>query len=99
MRLSDLRDKPIRTLDGERLGRVHEVHCKDGKVVALKCGAASWIESITGKVKGRNIPWSMVRKVDARGILIAEPAAQAKAASAARTRRGTRPASARRSRR
>ena len=27
MRLSELRDKKVRTLDGETLGRVHEVHC------------------------------------------------------------------------
>jgi sporulation protein YlmC with PRC-barrel domain len=26
MRLSDLQDKTVRTLDGETLGRVHEVH-------------------------------------------------------------------------
>ena len=28
MRLSDLRDKKIRSLEGETLGRVHEVHCE-----------------------------------------------------------------------
>ena len=40
MRLTDLRDKPrCKTLDGETLGRVHEVHCDGGRIVALMCGA------------------------------------------------------------
>ena len=38
MRLTDLRDKKVRSLDGETLGRVHEVHCDGGKVVAIMCG-------------------------------------------------------------
>ena len=31
MRLTDLRDKKVVTLDGETLGRVHEVHCDGGR--------------------------------------------------------------------
>jgi sporulation protein YlmC with PRC-barrel domain len=99
MRLSDLRDRPIRTLDGKRLGRVHEVHADGGRIVALKCGAASWIGRMTGKSEGRTIAWDRVRKVDTRGVTVA-PAVSGKdgtEASAARSRRGTRPASGRRS--
>ena len=36
MRLSDLRDKPVRNLDGGRLGTVHEVHCEKGIVTPQK---------------------------------------------------------------
>jgi sporulation protein YlmC with PRC-barrel domain len=71
MRLCDLRDKPIRTLDGERLGRVHEVHCDGGRVVALMCGAGSWIERMTSRTKGRRIPWESVRRVDDQCVLVA----------------------------
>ena len=99
MRLSDLRNKPLRGLDGERLGRVHEVHCDGGRIVALKSGPGSWIESLTGKAEGHSIAWERVRKVDAKGVLIAPKAAANKKASAARSRRGTRPASGRRSKR
>ena len=60
MRLSDLRDKKIKGLDGETLGRVHEVHCDKGRVVALKCGAASLIERWTDRSKGRRVPWESV---------------------------------------
>jgi sporulation protein YlmC with PRC-barrel domain len=44
MRLSDLRDKRIETTGGKTIGRVHEVHCDKGRVVALICGAGSLIE-------------------------------------------------------
>ena len=72
MRLSDLRDKEVRTPDGKRLGRVHDVHCKSGKVTALMVGAASLIERLTAKTEGRRIPWESVRKVDRHGIVAAE---------------------------
>ena len=70
MRLSDLRDKKIRTLDGELLGRVHEVHCEKGQVVALVCGSGGFIERWTAKPHGRRIPWECVRKVEADQIIV-----------------------------
>ena len=73
IRLSDLRGKRIRSLDGERLGRVHEVHCEGGKVTALMCGPASLIERWTARTKGRRIPWEAVRRIDRDGVVIARP--------------------------
>jgi sporulation protein YlmC with PRC-barrel domain len=79
IRLCELRDKPIRTLDGERLGRVHEVHCEDGQVTALMCGPGSWIERMTSKSRGRRIPWECVRRIDAKGVLVtADPPSRKK---------------------
>jgi sporulation protein YlmC with PRC-barrel domain len=49
MRLTDLQDKKVVTLDGERLGRVHEVHCDGGRVTALMSGPGSFIERLTGR--------------------------------------------------
>lgn len=71
MRLSDLRDAAIRTLDGEKLGRVHEVHCEGGLITALTCGPGSFIESLTAKKHGRRIPWEYVRKVRHREVIVA----------------------------
>jgi len=51
MRLTDIRDKEVRTLDGERLGRVHEVHCERGVVTALMVGPGSFIERLTARKK------------------------------------------------
>lgn len=71
MRLTDLRDKKVRTLDGKSLGRVHEVHCENGKVIALMTGPGSFIERLTAKQKGRRVDWDRVLKVEADRILVA----------------------------
>ena len=70
MRLTDLRDRQVRTLDGERLGRVHEVHCDKGIVTALMIGPGSLIERLTGKRHGRRVAWECVRKVDKDHIVV-----------------------------
>ena len=70
MRLTDLRDKTVRTLDGNSLGRVHEVHCENGRVVALMSGPGSFIERLTAKRQGRRIPWDRVLKVEAKQIIV-----------------------------
>jgi len=71
IRLSDLRDKTIRSLEGEKLGRVHEVHCKDGRVVALMCGPGSLIERWTAQSKGRRIPWESVQRIECDAVVVA----------------------------
>jgi sporulation protein YlmC with PRC-barrel domain len=71
MRLSELRDKKVKTLDGEALGRVHEVHCDGGKVVALMCGPGSFIERWTGQSRGRRVKWSAVRRIERDAVIVA----------------------------
>jgi sporulation protein YlmC with PRC-barrel domain len=101
MRLSDLRDKKVRTLDGDTMGRVHEVHCEEGRVTAVMCGSASLIERWTAKQRGRRIPWECVTKVDAHQIVVTPdpPQRVGRKTSAARTPQGTRRPSAPRSKR
>jgi len=70
MRLSDLQDKKVRSLDGDTLGRVHEVHCEGGAVIALMAGAGSFIERLTARTKGRRIPWECVRTIDSNQITV-----------------------------
>jgi len=96
MRLSDLRDKKIRTLDGEVLGRVHEVHCKAGRVIALMCGPGSFIERLTARREGRRIPWDCVRKIERDQIVVTPdpPQRKVKKTAASRSRQGTRRPSA-----
>jgi sporulation protein YlmC with PRC-barrel domain len=89
-RLSDLRGKKVRSLDGETLGRVHEVHLNKGKVVAIMCGPGSFIERWTGRKKGKRVAWDVVKRIEADGVVIGpEP-------SASRSRQGTRRTSGRR---
>ena len=101
MRLSDLRDKKIRTLDGETLGRVHEVHCEAGRVTALMCGPGSLIERLTARREGRRIPWECVRKVERGQIVVTPdpPQRKTKNPPASQSRQGTRRPSAPRSKR
>ena len=100
MRLSDLRDKVIRTLDGEKLGRVHEVHSDNGVITALTCGAGSLLERFTGRKHGRRIPWECVRRVDAHQVIVTpDPPPRKPKSGASRSRQGTRRPSARRSKR
>jgi sporulation protein YlmC with PRC-barrel domain len=101
MRLSDLRDKIVRTLDGEKLGRVHDVHSDKGRVTALMIGPGSFIESLTAQKQGRRIPWECVRRVEAKQVIVTPdpPQRVVNKASAARSRQGTRRPSARRSKR
>jgi sporulation protein YlmC with PRC-barrel domain len=99
MRLSELRDKEVRTLDGETLGRVHEVHCDKGRVVALMCGVRGFIERWTAKGGGRRVGWECVRKIERDRILVASEGAlrTKRKPAASRSRQGTRRPSARRS--
>jgi len=98
MRLSELRNARVRTLDGDTLGHVHEVHCDGGRIVALMCGPGSFIERLTARTKGRRIPWEEVCKVEPGQVTIAPDVAKRKP-SGPRTRRRTQQPSARRSKR
>lgn len=93
MRLTDLRDKRVVTLDGERLGRVHELHCDGGRVTALMTGSGSLIERLTAKKKGRRIPWECVVRIEAKQVVVVPDPPQrkpaTKTATASRSRRGT----------
>lgn len=101
MRLSDLRDKKIRTLDGETLGRVHEVHCEKGRITALMCGPGSFLERLTAKKQGRRIPWEYVKRVETGAVIVAPdpPQRNTKKSSGSRSRQRTPRPSARRSKR
>jgi sporulation protein YlmC with PRC-barrel domain len=96
MRLSDLRNAKVRTLDGNVLGRVHEVHCEDGRVIALTCGPGSFIESLTTRKHGRRIPWEYVRKVTRKEVVVTPDPPQRLTRSGSRNPRRTPPASGRR---
>jgi sporulation protein YlmC with PRC-barrel domain len=100
MRLSDLQDKKIRTFDGESLGRVHEVHCNEGRVTALMTGPGSFLERLTGKRGGKRIPWECVRRVGDHEIVVTPdpPQRTVKTGGSRSPRRTPRP-SARRSKR
>ena len=100
--LTDLNRATVRTLDGRFLGRVHEVHCDGGRIVALMCGASSFIERLTAQRKGRRIPWEYVKKVESGQVTVVPDPPQRnspKKASGSRTPPRTPRPSVRRSKR
>ncbi|MGN6848729.1 MAG: PRC-barrel domain-containing protein [Sphingomicrobium sp.] len=100
MRLSDLRDARVKTLDGNTLGRVHEVHVEDGRVTALTCGPGSFIERLTARTHGRRVPWECVRRIaPGEVVVVPDPPQRIVKSSGSRARRGTRRPSAPRSKR
>jgi sporulation protein YlmC with PRC-barrel domain len=98
MRLSSIWDAKVKTLDGETLGRVHEVHADGGRIVALTCGAGSIVERLTAKKHGRRVPWECVVRIGKGEVFVTPGPPQRKTKSgASRNRQGTRRPSARRS--
>ena len=71
MRLSALRDKNVRCLNGRKFGRVHEVHCEHGQVTFLVCGPGGFIERWTGRSKGRRVPWDSICRIDVDAVVVA----------------------------
>ena len=96
-KLSELRDAKVKTLDGQMLGRVHEVHSENGRVTAVTCGPGSLIERLTAKTRGRRIPWECVCRIEHNQIVVTPDPPQR--VTATRTRRGTRRTSAQQSKR
>lgn len=70
MLLSDLYGARVRSRDGAALGRVREVVCDKGAVTHLGLGAATWLERLTGRPRGRRIAWSAVISVKGRTIVV-----------------------------
>jgi sporulation protein YlmC with PRC-barrel domain len=70
MRLGALYNAPVRTIGGDRLGRVHEVYSENGRVTALGIGAANFLERLFSHRRGRHVAWEKVKKIEGGTIFI-----------------------------
>jgi len=70
IRLSDLHGRRVRRENGEKLGRVYEVHIADSRVTALTCGASGFLQRLTAARSGHRVPWEQVVKVTPKEIII-----------------------------
>jgi sporulation protein YlmC with PRC-barrel domain len=70
IRAGDLQGKRVRRSDGEVLGRVDELHLRDGEVIALTCGAGGWRQRFATSRQGRRIAWDRVRRITPHEILV-----------------------------
>ncbi len=70
MKGSDLQHKIIRDEAGQTLGRLHELHIRDGVVTALICGPAGLLQRLAPTRAGLRIDWSLVKKITPREIVV-----------------------------
>lgn len=71
IRSADLQGKRVRTEEGQRLGRVAEVHTKDGEVTVLVCGARGLLKRFRASRGGAEVRWQDVRRLTDREIVVA----------------------------
>jgi sporulation protein YlmC with PRC-barrel domain len=69
IRFADLYGARVRDRGGARLGRLRELYCRDGEVVAIGVGFRTLAERLIGK-GGRRIPWSRVAAIRAGEIIV-----------------------------
>jgi sporulation protein YlmC with PRC-barrel domain len=67
----DLQGKMVRDEDGAALGRLNELHIRDGVVTTLVCGPTSFLQRLMPSHRGRRYAWSAVKKVEAHQIIVA----------------------------
>ena len=72
MRLCELHRKRVRRENGERLGRVDEVHIAHGRVTTLTCGARGFLQRLMYAPSGHRVPWEQVLRITAKEIVIAD---------------------------
>jgi len=72
MTLAELAGATVCAVSGQKLGAVHEVYARDGKVEALGVGAANLLERLLGRRHGRRIAWDKVRRIEQGRIVVEE---------------------------
>jgi sporulation protein YlmC with PRC-barrel domain len=70
MRFSELYRARVRGRDGKSIGRVREIHCRDGEVTHLGVGAGALLQRLAGGRKDRRIPWDSVLRIRRGEIVI-----------------------------
>jgi sporulation protein YlmC with PRC-barrel domain len=73
MRLSGFDDKLVRTADGQRLGRVHDVLAEGGEVRWLEIGLGGLLVRLKGRGRAHRVAWSDVVDVSDDAIIVNRP--------------------------
>ena len=73
IRLHQLDNARVLSESGKKLGHVHEVHAKDGKVTALVYGVGGFIQRMASGRAGKRVKWADVKAVTKDGIVVRGP--------------------------
>jgi sporulation protein YlmC with PRC-barrel domain len=71
IRGADLQGKMVRNEAGAALGRLEELHIRDGVVTTLTYGPVGLFQRLMPNRRGRRLPWSAVKAVEADRIIVA----------------------------
>jgi len=64
-----LQGMPVRTEAGGKLGRVSEIHVRDGEVTSLVCGPSGLLQRFTASRRGRRVAWKRILRIEANEIV------------------------------
>jgi sporulation protein YlmC with PRC-barrel domain len=70
IRAASLEGLPVLAETGDRLGRVREIHMKDGEVTALTCGGLGFLQRFLPVRRGHRVEWRQVRQVTASAVIV-----------------------------
>jgi len=73
MHASEFQKKIVRDEDGRCLGRLDELHIRDGVVTTLVVGPLGLLQRFTASRAGRRIPWRRVIAIEADAIVVRPP--------------------------
>jgi sporulation protein YlmC with PRC-barrel domain len=71
IRSAELQGAEVRTESGRRLGKVREIHVRDGEVTALVCGGG-FLQRFAPSRRGHRVRWERVRRITGRAIVVAD---------------------------
>ncbi len=72
IRASDLQGAMVRTRSGEKLGRVRELHLRDGEVISVVVGAIGMLQRFLPTRRGKRIAWEKVVSLAAKEIVVGD---------------------------
>ena len=70
IRSAELQGRRVVAEDGRRLGRVEEIHVRDGAVTVLTLGPGGLLERFRGSSRGQRVAWDEVLRVTPREIVV-----------------------------
>lgn len=73
MRGSDLQGRLVRAEDGKPLGRIVELHVKEGELVSIVYGPRGLLQRFMASRGGHRVAWSAVVKVTVGAVVIRAP--------------------------